>query len=378
MQAPTWQLQLPFPAGSGRLWLSVLAVLATILVWALVTTQRTANESQLGAGGLVVEAETVRSVAYVVPGEREDVIRIRALDGGGPPKTIAAIPHALGLHARGAASPAGQLLGVLSVGAPRASATFSLISTADGSRRDVEGAFDYLSALAWSADGGRVALVRSEAPDSAGRIDAHIFEVATSTTLASELASFERVLEAAPVGYRSGGELLVAVVDQSGSALWAVTAEGTEFVAALSAGRTLSWRLDRDGSRLAYVELSGPRGVASGRTLLLRTGEIVREPGAAGAHIGVAWPPNAATASFGGPGGTLVATAAGMSGTYVVPHGWSPDGTTLAATLVISQTDGSFVLSPELVTPSSRQRLADEPDARFLGWVANQRDRGSP
>ncbi len=377
MQAPTWQLQLPHQAASGRLWLPVLAVLGTILVWALVTTQRTANESQVGAGGLV-EAETVRSVAYVVPGEREDVIRIRALDGGGPPKTIATIPHALGLHARGAASPTGQLLGVLSVGAPRASATFSLIRTADGSRRDVEGAFDYLSALAWSADGGRVALVRSEAPDSAGRIDAHIFEVATSTTLAFELASFERVLEAAPVGYRSGGELLVAVVDQSGSALWAVTAEGTEFVAALSAGRTLSWRLDRDGSRLAYVELSGPGRVASGRTLLLRTGEIVREPGAGGAHIGVAWPPNAATARFGGPGGTLVATAVGMSGTYVVPHRWSPDGTTLAATLVIAQTDGSFVLSPELVTPSSRQRLADEPDARFLGWVANQRDRGSP
>ena len=99
-------------------------------------------------------------------------------------------------------------------------------------------------------------------------------------------------------------------------------------------------------------------------------------------HVGVAWIPGTDVAVFGGPGGNLQLTDAdaAASGAYLSPLAWSPDGTTLAAELYefIEPDRGTLPPSLELVTSQTRALLADEPDARFFGWVVNpDRDGGA-
>jgi hypothetical protein len=92
-------------------------------------------------------------------------------------------------------------------------------------------------------------------------------------------------------------------------------------------------------------------------------------------QIGSVWQPGVEVPVFGGPGGQVVLSQPTAPGEYVVPVAYSPDGRTLAATVVAPGEDGTSVPSQsvELVTPSNRIPLV-EPGVKvtFLGWVQNR------
>lgn len=360
------------PHSLGPLLLGILAVVGTVLAWAAFNARPLSTDSRIAVYEPVDPAQ-VRAVAYSVPGAGLDNIYVRSVEPGSEPTLHAAFPYVYGLHARGSASPRADLLAVLSVSSDPTFARMTLLNIASHSSSIVDAEFDYLSALAWSQDGWRVAAVRSGPADDAGRVAASIVEVDARTGAATAVASFDGVLEAAPVGYSPGGEkLFVVAINQSGSTLWVVRNGRSERVALLSAGRTRDWVLSPDGARLAFVDVrpDGDR-TYSGRTMLLATGAI-SEQAAAGDQIGAVWTPGSEVPDFGGPGGSVRLTGSEGEDQYVIPVRWSPDGTVLAARVLTSNGDRAGAApgeTLELATPESRLFLADTPGAWVFGFV---------
>jgi hypothetical protein len=142
-------------------------------------------------------------------------------------------------------------------------------------------------------------------------------------------------------------------------------------LARFSAGPTAQWSLSPDGARLAFVDRVGlGTRTFAGRVLVLSTGVVTDVPARAD-QLGAAWRPGSVTPDFGGPGGSLQLSDP-AAGDYVVPVGWSPDGTSLVAEIYRGDHDrAQEPPSLELVSPVHRQRLADEDGALFFGWVRN-------
>lgn len=355
-----------------------VAVAAAILVgvgaWGFLSTRSNLTVQAPVAQDLE-DFSHISSVAYVVPGERQDTIYIRSRETGAEPEQLISFPSAFTLHARGGASPQGTTLGIVTVSgnaAARASLTFITIP---GREITVAGApFDYLTALAWSPDGAYVTGQRSSLPDAAGRVDVDIIRAEVATGTVATLATFPGVLLASPVGYSpNGSRLYVVAIDQSGSWLWETSAgSAPRKVARLSTGATRDWRLSPDGTRLAFIEVPVGDRTYSGRILVLATGTVhTSAPGQK--QLGTSWRPGSVVPDFGGPGGSLKLDQPSSTESYVVPLQWSPDGETLIAKI---SAPGEDPLDPpieitELVTSTSRARLAEEPDAQFIGWVAN-------
>lgn len=359
--------------------LAIIAVVLTVVAWALLAARPTGTDSAFPALP-ARDVERIRSVAYTVPDGAIDRLYIRTLDGEGDPRLIASLPFALDARARGSASPMGDHVAVIWVPTTAAAARLSLFSMPDGERTDVEGSYDYLTTFAWAPDGSRLAIVGYGPSDASGRVTATVVAVDVPGGEAKAVATFESVFVAAPVGYGLDGRLFVVTIDQRGSVLWVVRDGEVAQVAPLSSGRTRDWRLSPDGSRLAYVEVVGGAEQRRyvGRVVLTATGRVT-PAGNAGDHFGVAWIPGTEVPVFGGPGGTLRLWGAESPHAYVVPFDWSPDGTTLAAAVYAFVSEDEVTLEPsiELVTPERRTRLADEPGARFLGWVLNPEPGGA-
>lgn len=356
----------PFPLG-------VAAVVLVVLAWGALTLRHTANRTDYAVGP-DLRAATVRSVAYSVPDGGRDRIFVRESSPGAIPRLVTSFPYSFNnLHARGSASPTADRLAVLHMAASSSSyARLALVTLPGGSDLAAAGDFDYLSSLAWSPDGARVAATRSEAAGEAGLVRAVIVEVDAASGAARDAAVFDAVFEAAPVGYSIDGErLFVVVIDPSGSTLWAVRNGRPQKVAALSPGRTLAWALSPDGSRLAYIDVLGAgERTYAGRTLLIATGRVVDTP-SFDDQLGVAWLPGSEVPVFGGPGGSVRLSADAREDGYVVPQRWSPDGSTLVATIYPASGDraASRSGSIELISSQQRIRLSAEPGSGFLGWV---------
>lgn len=352
--------------------LGILAVVGTVLAWAAFNARPLSTDSRIAVYEPVDPAQ-VRAVAYSVPGAGVDNIYVRSVEPGSEPTLHAAFPYVYGLHARGSASPRADLLAVLSVSSDPTFARMTLLDIANHSSRAVDAEFDYLSALAWSHDGWRVAAVRSGPADDTGRVAASVVEVDARTGSATVVASFGGVLEAAPVGYSPGGErLFVVTINQSGSTLWVVRNGRSEKMGVLSAGRTRDWVLSPDGARLAYVDVrpDGDR-TYSGRTMLLATGAI-SEQASVGDQIGAVWTPGSEVPDFGGPGGSVRLTESEGEEQYVIPVRWSPDGTVLAARVLSGASNGGRAApgeTLELATVESRLFLADTPGSWVFGFV---------
>lgn len=353
--------------------LAIIAVVLTVAAWALLAAEPTGTERPV-PGFPARDASRIRSVAYTVPDGSTDRLYLRTLDSDEEPRLIATLPFALDARARGAASPMGDHLAVVWVPATAAAARLSLFSMPDGERTDIQGSYDYLTTIAWAPDGSRLAVVSYGPSDASGRVTATVVAVEVPSGEVTPVATFESVFVAAPVGYGLDGRLFVVTIDPRGSFLWVVGETEIEPVGPLSSGRTRDWRLSPDGSRLAYVEVVGGAEQRRyvGRVMFTATGRITSSDGG-GDHFGVAWIPGTEVPVFGGPGGSLRLWGAEAEGAYVVPYDWSPDGTTLAAAVYASVSEDGVTLEPsiELVTLERRTRLADEPGARFLGWVLN-------
>lgn len=354
--------------------LAIGASLATIVVWAAFSARPISNELDYGTVA-TVNASAIRSVAYALPFAGYDEVYVRRGDSESGRRIVAAFPYVFSFHVRGEAAPSGSTLAIVSMAdVSRVSGLLTFLTLATGERVDAAPEVDYASEMAWSPDGRRLAAVRSGAADTAGRVAASVLEVEPRGGAATVAATFDDVFLVAPVGYSAGGDrLFVVVVDQSGSALWAIHgADRPQRLAILSPGRTRDWSLNSDGSRLAFVEvLSGDRAY-EGRVLLIATGAVA--PMAAnGDRLGVAWQPGAGEPGFGGPGGSIRLSAPEVGSAYLVPVGWSPDGTMLVASVFTPSRAGSgeVTSSIEVVASDRRWRLAEEPGAQFLGWVAN-------
>lgn len=360
------------PAGLEPLLFGAVAVVLTVIAWAAFTASPVSNDNAYPALP-VVSAADVRSVAYIDPGASSDSLMVRRVTTDGAGSLVASFPSSFNIHARGLVSPLGDALAVLSVSPSTIPlATLTTVTLPSGATREASGVFDYLSPLAWSHDGSRVAVRRSSPQDDAGRASSTVLEITLVGTAVREVAVFENAVDVAPVGYSIDGErLFIVVVDQSGSALWVERAGRVHRLATLSHGRTRDWSLSPDGARLAFVEIlgAGERAYA-GRSLVIATGGIQNEA-SAGNQLGATWFPGSQVPQFGGPGGSVQLSDAPPGASYIIPAQWSPDGSTLVATIYSASSDraGSPSKSIELVTSDRRVRLSDEDGAAFLGWV---------
>jgi dipeptidyl aminopeptidase/acylaminoacyl peptidase len=351
---------------------AVVAVVVTLVAWAAFLTRSTTDESMY-APALSLSPSSVRSVAYTVPEANDDVLYVRGLGANDRPRLLAAFPFAFNLHARGSVSPHGDMAAVLHVdNAAGGPAQLTLLTLPGGERLDVAAGFDYLSPLAWSADGSRLAAVRTLATEGTGRTRSAVVEVNTATGAVAEITGFDAVLQVVPVGYSIDAQrLFVVVIDQSGSALWVVRDGKAERAAVLSPGSTRDWTLSPDGSRLAFVDRIGVgERTYAGRTLIVATGVVI-DAAALGDQLGVAWRPGSDIPDFGGPGGTL-SLSEPVPGAYVIPMRWAPDGSTLVATIYSASRDsGESMESIELLSAGQRVRLSESAGAKFLGWARN-------
>ncbi|OAI41562.1 hypothetical protein AYO38_00585 [bacterium SCGC AG-212-C10] len=373
MLVPGLRHKAELPAGLTPFLLGLLAIVGTVVAWAAFAARSTGSDFAALPFPLP-DVTRIRSVAYFLPEDGGDTLYVRALDGG-QTQSLATFPGTFTTHARGSASPAGSSIAVLAVRGPAAYARLTVFNLMTHTEREFTGSFDNLSPFAWSPDSERLAMTRSSSPpDAVGRVDTSIVETNVTTGTSVHVATFPGVLQAAPVGYSIDGErLFVVVVDQSGSWLWMEQSGQVKRLAMLSPGRTRDWRLSPDGARLAFIDITGGAELSfAGRTLVVATG--VASPSTARQdQIGVAWPPRSDVPAFGGPGGSLRLTATQDPTAYVVPREWSPDGTTLAAS-VFSAAPGeasSPQESVELVTDTARERITERPGAQFIGWVLN-------
>lgn len=375
MLVPGMKHRFAVPLLVGPAAAAAAAILVGVGAWGFLST-RSNLTVQAPLSQDLADTSNVTSVAFVVPGERQDVVYIRSRETGSLPVQLIAFPSAFNLHARGSANPQGTTLGLVTVSGnsgARASLTFVTIPGRDIS---VAGAsFDFLTALAWSPNGAHVAGQLSSLPDAAGRVMVNIIRAEAATGAVETIATFEDVLLAAPVGYSpDGARLFVVTVDQTGSWLWAAEpGEAPAKVGRLSTGGTRDWRLSPDGTRLAYIESPvGDRSYA-GRVLVIATGTVQTFQVEA-EQLGASWRPGAVAPDFGGPGGSLQLEQPPAEGSYVIPIEWSPDGETLIATVLVPGEDplDPPIESTELVTASSRALLSEFPGAAFLGWVTNE------
>ncbi len=353
--------------------LSIFAVVGTVAIWAAFMARPLGREGPLSPAVGLVDPARVRSVAYSVPSsdpaERVDYVYVRAPSGDAEPRRIASLPYVLGLHARGSASPLADSLAVLSVSNyPGTFARLTLLGTIDRRSIDVAGEFDYLSELAWSPDGAKVAVAAHAEADDTGHATLSVVEVNARTGEVTPAATFDGVLEAQPVGYSADGtRLYIAVIGPSGSTLWVERSGRQERVGTLSAGRTRDWALSPDGARLAYVDVRPDGGrTYVGRTMLLATGDVTDLPAAAD-QLGAVWTPGSEVPEFGGPGGSVQLSAASGDAAYVIPVRWSPDGSLLATR--VAGVGGARAESIQLATATSRVLLADVPGAAVFGFV---------
>jgi len=306
----------------------------------------------------------VHSVAYFERAPGADLLMVRRAAGGAAARSVATFPRYLDFSARGSASPRGDTVAVLSVGdRPAAAAVLTLVDPASGPTRVVPGGFQYLSPLAWSADGhrlGALAFSAANEPPAAVEVD-----TASGTVIA--VHRFDTALEVAPVGFTlDGRRMLVVVLDGGGSSLWSVADGEAVRLASLSPGITRDWTLSSDASRLAFVERSGVGGRRyAGRVLALATGTVQRAPGD-GDQYGAVWQPGTSAAEFGGPGGSLKLAAGGEA--YLVPRAWSPDGTTLVAS-VFEGGERSAEARTEVIKGSEWRMPLGSNEATFIGWV---------
>ncbi len=347
------------------------AMVATVAGWAIFMTRTTSNETRYAAVSPVAP-ESVRSVAYALSEGTEDVIYVRRADGSDAPRMLASFSSSfVDLDLRGSASPAADRLAVLRLSPTSDAGRLAFVLIPEGRVIEVEADFDYLSAIAWSNDGQRLALTRTDRGGSGPGRESVVSEVSAASGGVVEIGRFEGALQVVPVGYSVDGErVFVVVVDQSGSGLWTLERGRSRLLTRFSAGPTRDWSLSPDATRLAFVDRLGVgERTYAGRILMIATEKVTNAAGG-GNQIGAAWRPGAAIADFGGPDGSLALTEP-SPGAYVLPLRWSPDGSTLVATVLVPGREAGeeATESVEIVTPTRRAPLSERGSARFLGFV---------
>lgn len=378
-------LHLPEPVITAGLW--ILAVAIGLAAWGMLSTASIRTDDSYltrDAPALFpVDPSSFNAVAYTTRGDFADQVWLHPLSGDAEPTMIATVPHiySAGVLANadvdGAVSPRGDAIALLSVtdsAEARSYAELSILSLTTGEMRTGFGPFDSLSPLAWSPDGLRLALVRSEPADESGRRASSIVEVDLVTGTSTVVAHFTGVFEAAPVGYSVNADrLYIVTVDNGGSTLFVEAAGELTPSGSLSGGRTRDWTLNADATRLAYIEaLSASERAYVGRMFHIGVGEQSQVARIEGMQLGAAWRPGSPLPDFGSLDGEVwQLDPAPESPVFVWPLAWSPDGSTLI-TSIHNVEDGRVAPQGALELVVSNERVLLEDGARFLGFVRGE------
>lgn len=287
------------------------------------------------------------------------------------PIEIATIPHLHGFSLRGAVSPTGRHVALLTPDSAIAGRPFAALIVLDLetglSRRLAEG-LQPLQDVLWTPDAAALVVTRNvrtvegEPGVAVARVEFDGAESVLETHLGAGTV--------APVGFDVQGRLLAVRIDARGSTL---TRDGAEILW-LSTHVTRDWALSPDGAWLAFVEVNLWQG-------LRYLPHLVSIEGGGGVvsaastpteqALGVAWSPSGDAPSFGSepptpPPGSV--SAQGPAG-FDVPLAYSRDG----AALAVSHWSGNSFDEPgtprlEVVSASGRQPL--DGFSRFFGWSA--------
>ncbi|MXX19222.1 MAG: hypothetical protein F4X03_08875 [Dehalococcoidia bacterium] len=287
------------------------------------------------------------------------------------PIEIATIPHLHGFSLRGAVSPTGRHVALLTPDSAIAGRPFAALIVLDletGLSRRLAEDLDPLQDVLWSPDATAVVVTRSvrTVDGEPGVAVARVGFDGTESVLETHLGAGM----VAPVGFDVQGRLLAVRIDARGSTL---TRDGAEILW-LSTHVTRDWALSPDGAWLAFVEVNLWQG-------LRYLPHVVSIEGGGGVvsaastpteqALGVAWSPSGDAPSFGSeppapPPGSV--SAQGPAG-FDVPLAYSRDG----AALAVSHWSGNSFDEPgtprlEVVSASGRQPL--DGFSRFFGWSA--------
>ncbi len=303
------------------------------------------------------------------------VVTVVGVTPNAAPIEIATVPHLRGHGLRGAVSPTGRHVALLTPDSAVAGRPFAALIVLDLetglSRRLAEG-LQPLQDVLWTPDAAALVVTRNvrtvdgEPGVAVARVEFDGTESVLETHMGAGLV--------APVGFDAQGRLLAVRIDARGSTL---TRDGAE-VLWLSTHVTRDWALSPDGARLAFVEVNlweGLRylphvvsieGGGGGAVVAAATTTTPTEQA-----LGVAWSPSGDALSFGSepsapPPGSV--SAQGPAG-FDVPLAYSRDG----AALAVSHWSGYSFDEPgtprlEIVSGSGRQLL--DGFSRFFGWSA--------
>ncbi len=350
-------------------WLLATAAAAFIAVGPIVA----AVLASFGGGGpsSAFAAAPAGNYAVVARAETNADVLLAVGTDGGPAREIARVPHLPGYASYGAVSPGHERVAlVVADGGTQADPVASLlvVELLTGKITRAAANVDYLQTPAWAADGQSVVVSRTSAEGPKGSV--RLSRVPLNGGAEETLAEASGVLGAYSVGFDGQGRFVHVVIEGRGSVLYRGGAE----TALLAPGITRDWRLNADGSSIAFVETVTEGGVKYFARSMALEGAMRQDLRAADASqsLGVAWRPGSEQATFGrepfasssGPGAQAL-TAAGFD----VPLGYSADGRGLA----VQHWDGPSFAQPgegsfELVAENGSRRPI-EGASRFFGWA---------
>lgn len=282
---------------------------------------------------------------------------------------IATVPHLPGTSLRGAVSPSGRHVALITpdavvLGRPMASLLTLDLETGQ-IRRLAEG-LDPLQNALWTPDSTAL-VVTHQAWNATGDATTEVVRIDMDAT-ATVLERHAGAAMVAPVGFDPLGRLLAVRIDERGSTL---TRDGAA-VRWLSTHITRDWALSPDGTRLAFVEANTWQGLRHlPRVVWIEGGGGVSAASAPGQQaLGAAWAPSGESPRFGNEPQTPAGGVSAQSGTgFDLPLAYSRDGSSLA----VQHWSGSSFADPgtpqlQVVSGAGRQPLSGF--SRFFGWSA--------
>ncbi len=313
--------------------------------------------------------------------EAADVVSVVLASNPSEAMEVGRVPHLPGYASKGNVSPDSRRLALVAADGgsqahPRSSVLELDLETGTLTRLALD--VDYLVTPVWRPDGKAVVATRTLQNEESPFATVTLVAARTDASGEDEVARFEGVLGAYPVGFDPSGELISVVIDGDGSTAY----RGTTPVAHLSEHITRDWQLSPDGTQLAFIEANlsnGLRYIAGYAALDApgRSGSARVMASGRGQQAGVAWKPGESAPIFGREPGSQ-ATLAGApirgvtaAGTGIdIPLSYAPDGGFLAVTNLGGRDFANPGRLQLQVIAESGERQTLSGYSRFFGWSA--------
>ncbi len=333
-----------------------VGIAVALLLWGVLSLSTAGNDGHHSTPFLPAP-ETVRTMAFISGAGASDELVLVSFDGTG--RTVLHSFESRGdAPSRGLASPRADRVAVLHP-AQHNGYRLTFVSTATGSLVTSPALLDASSHLVWSSDGSTLLATTAAPADGTGRTSVSVLAVNPFTGATTTVATFEGVFQAQPLAFdASTGRVTMAVVNPSGSSLWAVEGDAVTQLSTLSAGRTKNWQLSPDAQVVAFIETQNGAPIPSiGRVAAVSTGQLLTTATPAAAQEGVSWRPGSESPVFGGPGSSLNLPGS-ANGAYLVPSSWAPLGDAVVVRVVTPGEGETSTASWELLSQGGGEQLA--------------------